>query len=143
MCPTIHYIPQIWTRHIISKNIPTYYNMCLKMWPPSWSEGHIGYALDINTSLIDWLTEWYLTSSVNYFIYIQDESMIMISDDEWTLLCTGQTRWAWFKRAISRKQQSAGRHATLSRHMYIILILSSRPAFALTHKCCVLRRELK
>ena len=43
--------------------------------------------------LIDWLTEWCLTSNGKYFMHIQDESMLMMSDDEWTLLCTRLTCW--------------------------------------------------
>ena len=43
-----------------------------------------------------------------------------------------------FQRASSLKQQSAGRYATLPRHIILTL---GRPVFALTPKCCVLSRE--
>ena len=43
---------------------------------------------------IDWLIEWCLTSSGKYFMHFLDESILMMSDDEWTLLCTIPTRWA-------------------------------------------------
>ena len=48
-------------------------------------------------TLIDyWLIDCCLTSSVNYFMHIQDESILMNNDDERSLLCTRPTRWDGF-----------------------------------------------
>ena len=68
----------------------------------------------------------------------QDENILM-SDDEWILLCTRPTRWAGFLRASSRKQQSAGRHATLPRH--IILTLGNQSLLLLLNAACLAEKQ--
>ena len=45
---------------------------------------------------IDWLNEWCLTSSGKYYMHIQDKSILMNDDDEWTLIINRPTGWAGF-----------------------------------------------
>ena len=82
----------------------------------------------------DWLIGWCLMSSGNIFMHIQAESMLMMSDDEWTLLYTRPTRWDGFFNVlayeINRPQEDMPLYPD-----------TGRPVFALTPKCCVVSGE--
>ena len=63
------------------------------------------------------LMDYCLTYSGKYFMHIQDHSVLM---KEACFVLSRHTETE-FLRAISRKQQTAGRHATLPRQIILFL----------------------